>query len=299
MFSIYDGRTQFYQWDLDRKLVVNDPTIEKVHFCNRTGSCSLVRCVYEVNGKFFVDVPNIILQESYRVNVYGFDTNYTKHSASFNIVARTKPEDYVYTEQEVAQWEALEERIAQIEENGVSDETIAAAIDNYLVENPIEAGATTEQAAQIEANKTAIEELEREAANHATTSYVDNAVKNVKPDLTGYATETYVDTAIANAQIGGGGGEINLSNYYTKSETDAAINKAKPDLSDYITTVDLAEYGYVNLEYVNTENDYQNEQNEKTYAKKSEIPDVSGFQTAAQVQTAIENYVGVIENGSY
>lgn len=132
MFSIYDGRTQFYQWDLDRKLVVNDPTIEKVHFCNRTGSCSLVRCVYEVNGKFFVDVPNIILQESYRVNVYGFDANYTKHSTSFNIVARTKPEDYVYTETEVAQWEALEARVTEIEEKGVNADMIAAAVEDYL-----------------------------------------------------------------------------------------------------------------------------------------------------------------------
>ena len=309
MFQIYDGRTSFYQYDLNRKLIIDDKSITKVHFCNRTGSCSLVRCAYEVNGLWLVDVPNVILQESYRINVYGYDSEYTKHSASFNIVARTKPEDYVYTEQEVAQWEALEERIAQIEENGISDETIAAAIDNYLVENPIEAGATTEQAAQIEANKTAIEELEREAANHATTDYVDNAVKNVKPDLKGYATETYVDTAIANAQIGGGGGEINLSNYYTKSETDAAINKAKPDLSNYITTVDLAEYGYVNLEYVNTENDYQNEQNEKTYAKKTEIPsldgyakttdipDVSGYQTAAQVQAAINTAIAAITDG--
>lgn len=132
MFSIYDGRTQFYQWDLDRKLIVNDSTIEKVHFCNRTGSCSLVRCVYEVNGMFLVDVPNIILQDSYRVNVYGFDKNYTKHSDSFNIVARTKPEDYVYTEAEVAQWEALEARVTEIEEKGVNPDMIAAAVEDYL-----------------------------------------------------------------------------------------------------------------------------------------------------------------------
>lgn len=286
MFSIYDGRTQFFQWDLDRKLIVNDPTIEKVHFCNRTGSCSLVRCVYEINGMFLVDVPNIILQESYRVNVYGYDANYTKHSQSFNVVARTKPEDYVYTENEVATWEALEERITQIEENGVSDETIAAAISEYLVENPIEAGATAEQAAQIEVNKQAIIDLEKEAATHATTSYVDNAIKNVKPDLTGYATETYVNQQIANAQLGGG--DVDLSDYYTKAQTDAAIKAAKPDLTGYATQSWVEGKGYLTQH-----------QDLSKYALKTEIPDVSGYQTAEQVNAAIVAYVGVIENGSY
>lgn len=331
MFSIYDGRTSFFQYDLNRKLVIEDKTITKVHFCNRTGSCSLIRCAYEVNGLWLVDVPNVILQESYRINVYGFDSEYTKHSASFNVVARTKPEDYIYTENEVATWEALEERITQIEENGVSDETIAAAIDNYLVENPIEAGATAEQAAQIEVNKTAIEELEREAATHATTSYVDNAVKNVKPDLTGYATETYVNQQIANAQLGGG--DVDLSNYYTKAETNAAINAAKPDLSSYATQQwvknqnyltqhqDLSSYakkseipslnGYATQSWVEGKGYLTQHQSLAAYALKSEIPDVSGYakttdipdvsgyQTAEQVNAAIVAYVGVIENGSY
>ena len=236
---------------------------------------------------FLVDVPNIILQESYRVNVYGFDANYTKHSQSFNVVARTKPEDYVYTEAEVATWEALEERINQIEENGVSDETIAAAIDNYLDENPIEAGATEEQAAQIEVNKQAIIELEKEAATHATTSYVDNAVKNVKPDLTGYATETYVNQQIANAQLGGGeGGSVDLSDYYTKAQTDAAINAAKPDLTGYATQSWVEGKGYLTQH-----------QDLSKYALKTEIPDVSGYQTAEQVETAINNAIAAITDG--
>lgn len=40
-----------------------------------------------------------------------------------------------------------------------------------------------------------------------------------------FATEAYVDEAIAAAQLGGSGGEVNLSNYYTKSEVDAAIEE--------------------------------------------------------------------------
>ena len=44
---------------------------------------------------------------------------------------------------------------------GVSDEQIGNAVSAYLTENPVEAGATAKQAAQIEANKTAIEELQQ------------------------------------------------------------------------------------------------------------------------------------------
>ena len=42
MFKIYDGRSEFYQWDLNRKLIISDPTIDEVHFCNKTDNCSLV-----------------------------------------------------------------------------------------------------------------------------------------------------------------------------------------------------------------------------------------------------------------
>ena len=44
-----------------------------------------------------------------------------------------------------------------LEFNGsVSQEDINTAVNNYLTEHPIQSGATTEQVAQIEANKTAI-----------------------------------------------------------------------------------------------------------------------------------------------
>ena len=113
MFSIYDGRNEFYQWDLDRKLIVNDKTIKQVHFCNRTDSCSLIRYPYEVNGVYLVDVPNVILQSDFRINVYGYDANYTKHSDKFDVVRRSKPENYVYTDEEVKCFEEATEMAAE------------------------------------------------------------------------------------------------------------------------------------------------------------------------------------------
>ena len=118
MFKIYDGRDTFYQWDLNRKLIIDDNSINQVHFCNKTDDCSLVCDVYEEDGKRLVDVPNILLQEDWRINVYAYDKEYTKHCKKFDVVARTKPDGYVYTETEVKTWDALEERVAYLEENG-------------------------------------------------------------------------------------------------------------------------------------------------------------------------------------
>lgn len=61
---------------------------------------------------------------------------------------------------------------------------------------------------------------------------------------------------------------VDLSNYYTKEETDAAIAAIEiPDVSEY--------------------------------ALKSEIPNVSAYQTEEQVNALIDSALGVIENGTY
>jgi hypothetical protein len=116
MFKIYDGRENFYQWDLNRKLIVEDSSIKEVHFCNRTGDCSLVCEVYTDNGLNIADVPNIILQQSYTVNVYAYDGESTRHSASFEVKPRTKPADYIYTETEIKRYDDLEEKIAEVKD---------------------------------------------------------------------------------------------------------------------------------------------------------------------------------------
>lgn len=137
MFKIYDGRKEFYQWDLDRKLIIEDPTVKEVHFCNRTDDCSLVCEVYTEDNLLLVDVPNILLQKDWRINVYAYDGNYTKYSKRFNVMSRTKPEDYVYTETELKRWETLEQRITELEENGVGGgsgltNTLKDALNTYF-----------------------------------------------------------------------------------------------------------------------------------------------------------------------
>ena len=107
LFLIEDGRKQFYQWDSNRRLIVADSAINEVHFSNRTDDSSLVCETFVENGVTLVNVPNILLQNSWRIHVYAFDKEYTKHEDCYEVIAREKPADYAYTETEVLNWNTI------------------------------------------------------------------------------------------------------------------------------------------------------------------------------------------------
>lgn len=140
-------------------------------------------------------------------------------------------------------------------------------------------------------------------------------------DMSQYATETYVNEKIAEVQTG----SVDLSNYYTKPETVTLLNnyatKAEiPDTTGLASQTWVEEKGYLTahqpLKTINGEsivgtgnitisggsadlsNYYTKEQIDAkgyltehqslaNYALKSEIPDVSGYQTEAQVLALI------------
>lgn len=145
MFEIYNNRKQFWQWDSGQRLIVSDElACSEIHFCNGTTDCSLVCEIYIEDGLRLVNVPNILLQSDNLLRVFAYvcdsDENYTKYMQLFSVFARSKPDDYVYTETEVKTYESLSRRIDELEENGVSEEQIAAAVTKYLDENPIDSG---------------------------------------------------------------------------------------------------------------------------------------------------------------
>ena len=113
MFRIYDGREHFWQWDLNQKLIVEDPTINEVHFSNRADKDSLPVEVYEENGLRVANVPNILLQEDLKIKAYGYSVDHTKHEAWFYVTAKSKPADYVYTETEVKDYNSLLDKISK------------------------------------------------------------------------------------------------------------------------------------------------------------------------------------------
>ena len=112
MFKRYEcDLDYFFQWDSDCKLIVKDASITEVHFCNRTDDSAIVCETYVEDGMTLVNVPNILLQTDWSIHVYAFDKNYTKHEERFEIMSRTKPSDYVYTETEVLNWNYIKTQL--------------------------------------------------------------------------------------------------------------------------------------------------------------------------------------------
>lgn len=132
MFKILDGRDELFQWDINRQIIVSDASIDAVHYSNRTDNSALVVEVKEKNGLRVADIPNILLQESWDINVYGYCNGYyTKQAARIKVNPRTKPESYVYTETEVLNYNTVMEKIDRVENN------IGAAVNDYLIKNPV------------------------------------------------------------------------------------------------------------------------------------------------------------------
>lgn len=236
MFKIYDGREHFFQWDLDCQLIVEDASVTEVHFCNRTDECSLVCKVYEKNGQRLVNVPNILLQTDWKIRVYAYCSDYTKVEEVFKVRPRSKPADYVYTETEIATWGKLEQRMDELEDT-MTSEGVAKAVGEYLKEHPIEGGATAEEAAQIEANKNAINELK--SANYLTESELESKgyMTNIPAE---YITENELSTMGFLTQVPSEyvtDTELNSKGYLTEHQSldGYALKTEIPDVSAYLT----------------------------------------------------------------
>lgn len=168
-FEIYDGRKSFYQWDVNQKIVIDNADCE-IHF-KHVGSSNAIICKpYKFENKIVVNVPNILLQESGSIVFWVFvNGEYTREMGKFNVASRQKPAEYVFTELEHLEYRKLNERIDAIEGGSISDETVERAIEAYLDENPIEAGATEAEAAQIEQNRKDIAELKESGGTDGAT----------------------------------------------------------------------------------------------------------------------------------
>ena len=230
MIKIYDERESFFQWDLDRKVIVEEESITEVHFCNYKSNNSLVCEVYEENGIRFANVPNVLLQETYDLYVYAYDKNFTKYQYRFKIIPRIKPSDYVYTETEIYSYHKLEKRIDDIEAKGISDEQLQRNLDSYFEKNPIEVPTV-------------------DLTGYATEEYVNNAVNNIEiptVDLSDYAKKTDIPTKVSELDNDAGylTQHQDLSAYALKSEipdVSGFANKSEiPDVSGYLTADDVS-----------------------------------------------------------
>ena len=100
LFKIYDGRTNFWQWDTAQKLIVLDDSITSVHFSNRDMNHSITKYVYEENGMRLCNVPDIILQLPRNLVAYAYAENHTVKSVKFAVIQRPIPDGYVMSQTE-------------------------------------------------------------------------------------------------------------------------------------------------------------------------------------------------------
>lgn len=193
IFKIEDGREKFYQWDLNRRILVEDDSITQVHFANAATPTAYVVSV----STGMANVPNIILQQNFDIKVYGYDKEFTKFEKTFEVEKRSKPQDYVYTETEILNYEMLANEVKEIKEN-----------------IPSTAGLATEDF------------VNNKVQGLASTDYVNQAIAAVpQPDLNNYYTKTEVDNAVpyvTNSILL----EVKEQGYQTAAQVNAAISNA-------------------------------------------------------------------------
>ena len=137
MLELNDGRSELWQWDTGRTLIV-DADCSQVHFSNKVFGRSI-----DVNVAYGVAIiPDVLLQTDNDLNVWAFsgtaENGYTKISKTFKVNRRNKPADYVFTPTDQTSLEEIKERVEYLE--SMQDPgAIKNAVEDYLEKNPVEA----------------------------------------------------------------------------------------------------------------------------------------------------------------
>jgi hypothetical protein len=270
MFRIVDGREYFYQWDLDRQVIVDDPSITEVHFCNRTDECSLV--VEVTDG--VANVPNIILQSSFDIRIFGYDGKATLHDKVFKVKPRTRPSDYVYTETEVKNYEEYIAKVAELEgrvealEGAEVEVDLTDYVKNTDYATASKAGVVKVNASQgiaIDTNGT----IMVDRANTGEIAAKTSATKPITPYYLNYAAKVGVTTntieltekekAAANNWLGVTEAIGNITKLEKRSKNTLILDDMNEGSKDFTVRLDAGKGGNKNLVfYPYTEFDYSN-----------------------------------------
>ena len=114
--TLDDGRTELWQWDTGRKIVVDDKSVSEVHYSKYSSTKAITREV--INGK--AEIPNYLLQDTHDVTLYAYsgsiENGYTMAEKTFNVIKKPKPANYVETEEDKAILAKLKEEIGDLSE---------------------------------------------------------------------------------------------------------------------------------------------------------------------------------------
>ena len=127
MINLIGG--DLYQWDTGRIAVIttkSDIAIHEVHFTNSSMDSAYVVNTYEHEGALLCAIPNIILQVPIALICYEMTRTdsgeITVSKTSFPVRKRNKPQDYVYLESEILNYETLAN-------TALTDQELSALID--------------------------------------------------------------------------------------------------------------------------------------------------------------------------
>lgn len=128
-----DKEGKLTQWDLNRKVIVTGyEGVAEVHFAS-PGDDHGAYVVELIDGQ--AEIPNILLTMAGTINVYVYPADRTVFATALWVMAREKPDDYVYTETEVLNWRRLDEKIGDLAElTTTARENLVAAINNLSEE---------------------------------------------------------------------------------------------------------------------------------------------------------------------
>lgn len=163
LFKIYDGRTNFWQWDTGQKLIVLDDTVDQVHFSTKDMTHALVTEVRtNDDGIRVCNIPDIILTLPKNLVAYAYilDSNKTRtvRSVKFPVIPRPIPDNYIsnindeiedimnrvvllesmFSDVEFKQFDTLEEAERWAKESQESGIVIAVKVDSKWVAHMIE-----------------------------------------------------------------------------------------------------------------------------------------------------------------
>lgn len=114
--TLDDGRTELWQWDTGRKIVVDDESVSEVHYSKYSSTQAITREV--IGGK--AEIPNFLLQDTHAVTVYAYsgsiENGYTMAEKTFNVVKKPKPASYVGTNEDQATLAKLKAEIGDLSE---------------------------------------------------------------------------------------------------------------------------------------------------------------------------------------
>lgn len=123
-----DKEGRLTQWDKDRKVIVTGfEGGAEVHFASPGDNHGAY--VVELTGGEAA-VPNILLTMAGVINVYVYPADRTVFAAALPVMAREKPDDYIYTETEVLSYKTLDEKIGDLAKlTTTARENLVAAIN--------------------------------------------------------------------------------------------------------------------------------------------------------------------------